>query len=182
MSLIKDVFVMTLIGLSLLTCGCVSRLCRYDVHVKVKPDLASKTSNKYPPVEVHIVVLDAAASEKMAQCSMSEYWRPGRRPNDYDEQKKRMFFGEEKVLDQVFLNDELEWAEWKRIEEPKLWIIADLPGVSKDTPDDPRRLSLPLETTSCWFRWRHRIEICLSRERGVYYQSPDAVQAKKKQR
>jgi len=162
----------------LLTCGCVTRLCRYDVCVKADPDLA-KLNGKYPPVEVHVEVLDANDSDAMARRSMSEYWKPGRRPDVNEDQKKRMFFGEDKAFEQVFSNEDHKWAAWRRIEEPKLWVLADLPGAHQDEVADPRRVSVPLERTCWWFRRLHRMDFGLSRD-GLYLKKPDAEQAQKK--
>ena len=177
MSWMRSVSAISLAGL-LLTCGCVTRLCRYDVRLKADPDLRS-ANRRYPPVEVHVVVLGAADSEAMALRSMSDYWKPRPVREGYEGQEKRMFFGEERDLEQVFSNEEPLWDAWKKVKEPKLWIVADLPGTYPDRAKDPRRLAIPLERTKWWFRTLHSIDIVLSRDNGVYARTPAADQSKK---
>lgn len=158
--------------------GCATRLCRYDIRVKADPDL-TKLNGKYPPVEVNLVVLDTAESGLMARRSMTDYWRPGRQTDIQDSQKKQLFFGEEKGISDVFANSDPKWLTWKKIEEPRLWILADLPGTYADGDSDPRRVSVPLDRTRCWFRKVHKIDVVFGRG-GISAKDPDLDAAKGK--
>ena len=149
----------------LLSCGCAS-LARYDVRVKVDNDLRN-ANGRWPPVEVHLVVLGAAESDAMAGRKMSDYWSPGHH-DDYEVQKIKLRFGEDQKLTQEFLNDDPRWDIWKHIEAPKLWVLADLPGSRLSGAEDTRRLCVPLERTHWRLFWSDSVEIILSREKGVY--------------
>jgi hypothetical protein len=168
-------YVGTVAGL-LLTCGCMTRLCRYDVRISADPDLAN-ASGKYPPVEVHAVVLNPTDSKVMASRSVTKYWEQGRRPDIYENRKRRLFFGEEKGIDHTISYRDAMWTSANRIEEPWLWLSADLPGMYQDQAEDPRRLSVPLARTRWWYRRLHHLNIGLSRG-GLYVRPPDAAQAR----
>jgi len=155
-----------LFSILLIMCGCKS-VARYDVHVKVDPDMRN-ASRRYPPVEVHLVVLDAQESDFMAQRSMTEYWRPGSRRDIYEDQKIKLLFGDDQPFSQDFLNRDSRWKEWKKYKDPTLWVLADLPGGHDDRPNDLRRLSVPLERTRWRFFYTRLLHIMLSRGRGLH--------------
>lgn len=150
--------------------GCATRLGLYDVSVALDQSLIDAHGH-CEAVEVHLVALDPFQCENMARRSMTDYWRPGRRPDAYEAMKFHLYFGEDKDQIQRLSHTNALWQAWDQDGTKRLWVLADIPGVHQDAADDPRRLVVPLIRTRRWFRDQHTIDIGVSRE-GLYCVQP----------
>ena len=154
-------------GLCALTSGCISRLAKYDVAVRVDEAMADEKGN-LPSIEVHLLGLTQPEAQAMERRSMTVYWDPNRRQDSWD--RAVMFFGGQKEPRQYLGVRDPIWARWSRGGAERLVVLADLPGVfqDRDSAEDPRRLTIPIERTRLWFRPRHHLEVRIDRTGLIY--------------
>ena len=122
----------------LLAGGCASGPSprAYSVKVSLDPTLAGSS------VQVDLIGANPVSDvPRLEGYPVSQYWKPGdvlRR----DSAKVSFAFGQGRPDSQVLDMKDPIWAKWLQTGAQNLIIIADIPGV---TADSPRRLNLPLD-------------------------------------
>lgn len=160
--------------------GCRSpapRMGRFDVHLTMADSMAD-SSGLFPSVELHLLALNSVKGRALQAQSMSDYWNPNRRADDFV--KHKMYFGEGQPRSQTLLRTDPIWDRWERAGAWYLFVMADLPGIYKDQDDvqDARRLIVPLDPK----RWRHRTIDIMIENSSLYCLTPRVPKAAKEEK
>lgn len=155
--------------------GCATpRMGRYDVRVTVSDSMAD-SARILPSVEVHLLALDPDAGRQLQTYSMTDYWNPNRKKDEFV--KRVLHFGQGKENPQTLSYKDPIWDRWDANGAEYLFVLADLPGLFQDKEDvkDPRRVILPLHPE----RWNQRLIRISIEKGGVYLQTPPLPVEKK---
>ena len=154
--------------LTIVAGGCATpRAGCYDVKITMAESMAD-SSRILPSVEVHVLGLDPVSGRQLQAFSMSDYWNPSRKKDDFV--KRVLHFGQGKENPQVLSRRDSIWDRWLGAGAEHLFVIADLQGLYEDKEDvkDPRRLILPLDPK----RWQNSTLQIVIEKGGVYCVTP----------
>ena len=144
-------------------CRCQSGMKAFDVHVT--PQFAATgDATAAPPVEVNLVGVSDADYEKWLSYPLNRYWSP-RDPLRTSTKPFVMNFTHDDHQTAILKKDDPIWDQWKQQGAMHLFVIAFIPTVKEQGPDDPRRLEVTLDR--CYWKSTSQLNFQLFDDRVV---------------
>jgi hypothetical protein len=129
---------------ALLLGGCTAGMGRYNTTVAPSEGLRD-ASGTMPSIEVDLVGVNESELARWRTYPVGDYFS-GRDQFRADADRYTMAFTDSNPGPQTLDRSNPIWQKWKDKQAVELFVLVNLPGVSGERAEDPRRLMLPLSS------------------------------------